>query len=105
MSAQPFVVGDRLYCRTRWHLSFSKVERVTPTGIAVLTKGTMVNPNGRERGSAETRIWQHVTPEVEAEDARRQLLNRVYSLMQNIECKKLTNEQASAVIAILESVK
>jgi hypothetical protein len=105
---RPFQPGDRVYHRSAHGPIFVRtVERVTPTGIAVLDNGTKIGASGKEHGSTGnwSKFWQHLTPEVEAQDALGAAQRRAGTRMTNVDLRKLTLDQCNALIAILENVK
>jgi hypothetical protein len=76
-----FEVGQKLAIRYR-HLgspSIFEVVKVTPTGRAVLDTGIQINPNLTIRGAGEYGPFSAniVTPEIESEVRRHELISRL----------------------------
>lgn len=75
--------GTYLVCRVNGdskRLSVVKVERVTPTGIIVTTKGTRISSDLKVRvGPYHTDFYEVLTPKLAREVNRQSLINKIKS--------------------------
>lgn len=106
MSDNSFKQGQRVYRRNGDWFTFATVERVTPSGQAILNNGERLLPDGRiygNGGSRRIRYWP-VTQDVLDEHALIQSINRLGGVTEALRKKRrtLSPETVRDILAALE---